>query len=179
MTQLTRLTNSAAASAQIAARQEVAARYATRGTRFSEVLESAPSSTPARTNAHSEQTTSRNGTPAVSSAPNPFNPAGGVRLRDSPVPATAPVATPVQPEPASDPVELLKTTMEQMGISSEGLKFTEQRYQVIAPHASWWNHDILIEMGPGNSERFDVDLTCKDPEIAAVEIQRWRELTGA
>lgn len=116
---------------------------------------------------------------AVSSAPNPFNPEGGVRLATTATttPATA-VVTPDtdEAEPAT-PIDTLLKQMETMGVSSSGLQMAESRTIVGYPGGSYENHLITVDFGGGVQERYDVGLMLQNPWLTALEIDRLRKVS--
>jgi hypothetical protein len=119
--------------------------------------------------------TAGSGELAVSLAPNPFNPAGGIvvakAVRDVPGPAAA---APAQVDAPAAPVDILRKKLDDMGIGSSGLQFTETRTVVGYPGGSYVNHMITVDFGGGVTENYDVAGTLRNPWLTAFEIGRLR-----
>lgn len=127
---------------------------------------------------------------AVSLAPNPFNPRGGVVTADAVSPAAQPAAMgipanppqaagrpgallPVTPDTSKPPLDVLKAALAEMGIGVDGLPMREERVIVSSPMGSYENHDIAVDFG-GYTERYSVRLMLQNPNLAAFEIERRR-----
>ncbi|HET8548976.1 MAG TPA: hypothetical protein VFL57_13260 [Bryobacteraceae bacterium] len=108
----------------------------------------------------------------MSLAPNPFNLSGGVVKAAA---AAAPVANPVSaPQAPTAPIDVLKNKLDEMGINSSGLQFTETRTAVGYPGGFYVNHLITVDFGAGVTESYDVASTLRNPLLTALEIDRLR-----
>jgi hypothetical protein len=117
---------------------------------------------------------------AVSLAPNPFNPAGGVVSAALATPlasAAAPAVAPAESVPVT-PVERLLKELDAMGVSTAGLQLSESRMIVNYPGGSYVNHLITADFGNGVTEQYDVGLMLKSPWLTAFEIGRLRKTVG-
>jgi hypothetical protein len=114
---------------------------------------------------------------AVSVAPNPFNPAGGIVTAPA---ARTSLASPAAPAAETDltPVERLVKQLDAMGISSAGLNLSESRTIVSYPGGAYVNHLITADFGNGVTERYDVGLMLKNPWLTAFEIGRLQRTLG-
>jgi hypothetical protein len=146
------------------------------GERQGRMVRSSASETPSQ-----NETAASAGKPAaelaVSLAPNPFNPAGGV-VKPAVTAAAAPTPPAAAPPPAA-PIDILKKQLEQMGISSAGLQFAETRTVVGYPGGSYVNHTISVDFGGGVAENYDVGLMLRNPWLTAFEIDRLRKAPHA
>jgi hypothetical protein len=75
-------------------------------------------------------------------------------------------------------VDVLKSKLAELGISSAGLTFTEQRWTINNPGRSWENHCVTVDFGNGVKENYDVDLMMQNPQVSAVEVAYTRRLLG-
>jgi hypothetical protein len=114
---------------------------------------------------------------AVSLAPNPFNPAGGIVKPAATAAAVTEAAQAAAPATPAAPIDVLKKQLENMGVNAAGMQFRETRTVVGYPGGSYVNHTISVDLGGGVAENYDVGLMLRNPWLTAFEIDRLRKST--
>jgi hypothetical protein len=119
-------------------------------------------------------TTPFSGTPeqagAVSLAPNPFNPTGGMHERAATAPET--ITYMVQPETPKDPIETLKAAMEKAGMDPTQIGMQVVETKVFFPAGTYIDTQLVADLGGGRKESFNVDLLMRNPAVAIGDMKR-------